>query len=277
MSEQKAIGRARTPATVASLSQDLSRLGVQPGMTLLVHASLSAMGYVVSGAESAVLALEAALGPQGTLVMPTFTGHLSEPSRWQHPPIPSEWWETVRERMPAYDPEFTPTREMGALSECFRNQRGVRRSAHPQVSFAARGPQAGFVIDDHRLEANLGEGSPLARLYDLDGWVLLLGVGHGNNTSMHLAEYRADFPGRARVRQGAPVLENGERRWVEFMDLLWNDQDFPQIGADFARETGLERIGRVALAEARLLPQRALVDYAVGWMERHRTDSAASP
>jgi aminoglycoside 3-N-acetyltransferase len=56
----------------------------------------------------------------------------------------------------------------------------------------------------------------LSRLYDLDGSVLLLGVDHDNNTSLHLAEYRADWPGKAYVTSGAAMLVDGERQWVSF-------------------------------------------------------------
>ena len=59
------------------------------------------------------------------------------------------------------------------------------------MSFAAWGKHAEFVTDGHSLDNGLGETSPLARVYDLDGYVLLLGVDYDSNTSFHLAEYRA--------------------------------------------------------------------------------------
>jgi aminoglycoside 3-N-acetyltransferase len=107
-------------------------------------------------------------------------------------------------------------------------------------------------------------------VYDLNGWVLLLGVGHINNTSLHLAEHRASFPGRRVVEGGLPVLVNGVRQWIRYQDLDIDESDFEAIGEAFERETGLARRGRVGNGQAALMPQRPLVDFAVTWMEAHR-------
>jgi aminoglycoside 3-N-acetyltransferase len=258
------------PATVESIRQDLTRLGMETGMVLLVHSSLRALGWVSGGPVAVILALEQVLGPQGTLVMPTHSGDLSDPANWQNPPVPKDWWAIIRESMPAYNKDLTPTRKMGRLPETFRKQGGVLRSHHPQVSFAAWGAEARKVTEGHALDFGLGEGSPLARIYDLAGYVLLLGVGYDNNTSFHLAEGRASFPGKKTITSGAPIFKDGKRVWVEIKDIELDVSDFHELGESFEQEKSCVRHGRVAQARCRLMPQRELVDYAVQWMIKNR-------
>jgi len=274
MSEADAIARSAAPCTRASLADDLQALGVAPGMTVLAHSSLSRLGWVCGGSVAVVQALTDALTPAGTLVMPTHSGDLSDPAGWQHPPVPEEWIPVIRETMPAYDPRLTPTRSMGRIVETFRTWPDVVRSAHPQLSFAAWGRQAEAILRGHTLDYGLGEDSPLARLYDLNGHVLLLGVGHDNNTSFHLAEYRA--PGAREMRQGAPILVDGRRTWVAYREIELDEEPFATLGAAFEEAegaTGTVRCGRVGVAESRLFRQRAAVDFAVTWLHRSRTAS----
>jgi len=273
MSHEAAIvSVSASPVTPSQLRADLARLGVASGNVLIVHSALSRLGWVAGGAQTVVLALLEAIGPEGTLVMPTHSTQLSDPANWRSPPVPTAWWPTIRAETPPFDPILTPTRSMGAVVETFRRHPACTRSLHPLTSFAALGPRAAKIVADHRLGSGLGEHSPLARLYDADARVLLLGVGHGNNTSLHLAESRANFPDKRWHREGAPIRREGRRQWVEFDELVWDDSDFESVGAAFAR-TGLERQGRVGAGEARLMPMRDLVDFGVRWFESERRPS----
>lgn len=270
MSEQDAIDRSDSAATVASLGADLGRLGVCPGMTLMVHSSLSRLGFIAGGAQSVVEALVGAVGTTGTLMMPTHSTHLSDPAAWVKPPVPPEWWDTIRDETPAYDAALTPTRRMGAIVECFRHLGGVRRSAHPTVSAAAVGPNADVLLDGHELDCGLGEASPQAQLYDLDGHILLLGVSHSNNTSIHLSEYRAAPPDAAMTTYFSPVRANGERVWASYSNLVDDDSDFARIGQAFAA-SGMQQNGPVGAGDAFLMRARELVDFATEWMQKHRS------
>ena len=235
----------------------------------MVHSSLSRLGWVAGGAHAVVLALLDAVGPDGTLVMPTHSGHLTDPARWENPPVPPEWWPVIRAETPGYDAALTPTRSMGAVVECFRHLPGVRRSDHPTVSAAAHGPLRDRIVDGHARAYGLGETSPLARLYEVDAWVLLLGVGHANNTSLHLAEYRADYSPKSWATKASPVVVEGRRHWVEWPDLDPDDSDFERLGSDFS-STGAEIVGPVGAGTARLMRQRTLVDFAAAWFGAHR-------
>lgn len=266
--EPTAAGPTGDPVTRASLAEDLTRLGVRPGSVLAVHASMRPIGWVCGGAHALTLALRDVLGPAGTLVVPTHTPDNSDPAGWRNPPVPEHWWATIRDEMPAFDPAVTPSRWMGALAELVRTWPGALRSDHPQVSFAALGPQAERMVAGHRLDAMLGEDSPLARLYDLDADVLLLGVGHDSNTSLHLAEYRRPEPPRERL--GAAVkTPGGGREWAWWTDVTLDEGDFELLGADLDG-TGTVRFGQVGAARCRLMRQRAAVDFAVDWIADNR-------
>lgn len=273
MSEHDAVERTQgLPATVESLANDLTTLGVTHGSVLLVHASLSSLGWVCGGAVAVIEALKAAVGPAGTIVMPAHSGDLSEPSLWRNPPVPRRWWPIIRETMPAFDPQITPTRAMGAIAECFRTQPQVLRSNHPHVSFVAYGPRAAEIVSNHPLEHGLDDDSPLGRLYDQHSSVLLLGVDHDCNTSLHLSEIRA-FGGNARqIKTGAPVQIHGRRKWIEFMGPELDESDFPQIGKAFADATDFVRSGNVGIGRALLMPQRPLVDFGVQWLKANRRE-----
>ncbi|MBN1562658.1 MAG: AAC(3) family N-acetyltransferase [Anaerolineae bacterium] len=269
MPEATVIQYTPTPLTVAALADKLRACGMASGQTVLVHTAMSKLGWVSGGPQAVIMALIAVLGDSGTLMMPTHTGSNTDPQGWQNPPVPESWWPVIRAHRPAYDPATSPTRQMGAVAELFRTWPGTIRSAHPVVSFAARGPHAAALTADHPLTGELGDQSPLGRLYDLDGYVLLLGVGHGNNTSLHLAEFRADFPGKKTLPNGCAMLVDGQRQWVQYDSLDINDGDFVTIGQAFDVAHAIP-VQQITQAEVRFFKQRAVVDFAVTWMEQNR-------
>ena len=271
MSEKDIIEKSSKPQTVKTLVKDFKNIGVTDGMVLLVHSSLSSIGWISGGAVAAIIALEEVLGKEGTLIMPTHSGDLSDPAKWENPPVPIDWCEEIRKTMPVFDPALTPTRGVGVIPEVFRKQEGVLRSEHPQVSFAARGKNAGYITNAHSLEYAFGEKSPLGKINRLDGYILLMGVGHINNTSLHLAEYRADYPSKSEEASGLPLMVSGRREWVDIKDIKSYTDDFEDIGSAFFKSKDMSvKEAKIGQARSQLFRQKDLVDFAVSWMEKNR-------
>lgn len=261
------------PITVERLATDLRELGLSAGDTVFVHSSLSALGWVCGGPAAVTDALQEVLTAEGTLVLPTFTGDYSDPSGWQNPPVPDDWKPVIRETMPPFRPESTPCPRIGAIPNTFRSYPGVVRSDHPVVSFAAWGADAAEIVHPHPDDEPLGEGSPLARLYEHDATVLMLGTDYQTATSCHLAEYRGEFP-KERETGGGPAIRDGERVWLEFDDVALDTSDFPMVGEVFEHECPeAVTVGQVGAAESRLVDQRALVDFAMFWFGENRPES----
>ncbi|KQX94475.1 MULTISPECIES: aminoglycoside N(3)-acetyltransferase [Streptomyces] len=252
----------------------LAGLGVERGGVLLVHASMRSVG---GDAGAMADALRTVLGPEGTLVVPSFTPENSDTSRSYLERVrglSDEARAALRAAMPPFDREVSPAPAMGRLAETVRLTPGAERSAHPQTSFTAIGPAARKLLAEHRQDCHLGEDSPLARLYEADAQILLLGTGFDTCTAFHLAEYRLPAPPRRLYR--CVVAPQGERGWWEYEDVALDDGDFAALGRAFecADTTGAVRTGPVGSAGSRLVRLRAAVDFAVDWLGAHRSGGA---
>lgn len=177
------VRESRPTVTRDALIADLEALALPPGGIVFVHSSLKALGYVEGGAATVVDALKTVIVERGagTLAMPTFTG-LGSMS------------ETLRSGV-IFCSRTSPSR-VGAITELFRQEPGVRRSLHPTHSVAALGPRADWLVESHHhCIGAFSEGSPLARLLEADGHLLGLGTGLGTVTFYHVLEdLRSDFP-----------------------------------------------------------------------------------
>lgn len=270
------IAETPAPRTRRTITADLRALGVAEGDVLLVHSSLSSLGWVAGSAMTVIQALFDAVGADGTLAMPAHSSTWTDPANWQNPPVPADWVPKLRDEWPAFDPALTPAHRIGILAEAFRVLPGTRRSYHPCHSMTANGAAAERIVANHDLSASFGDDTPLGEMVALDARVLLLGVGHSSNTSLHLAEHRA--AGRPLKREGAAMIVNGERRWVEYDTPDYDCERFADIGAAFeADRPGDVRFGKVGSATARLMSMRALVAYAEEWFREHASDGDPTP
>ena len=234
------------PVSPTQLIAQLHALGVQPGGVLLVHCAFSKVKPVEGGPAGLIAALQATLGPKGTLVMPSMS--------WddEHP----------------FDPRSTPCiEEMGVVADTFWRIPGVLRSDSPH-SFAAAGPQATRITAPHPVEIPHGIDSPVGRVYELDGQVLLLGIGHSSDTTIHLAELLAGVcyrrPKSVLVRQGEQIVR---------VDYGENDhccQNFA-LADGWLDAKGLQRRGVVGHAGARLVRSRDIVETVVERLRAEET------
>ena len=245
------------------------KVGVKPGQAVMVHTSLSSIGYVCGGAQTIIEALLEAVGSDGTIMMPTQSWKNLAPETGVHWEVGEDCWQAIRDNWPAYDKNLTPTNTMGAVAEMFRQWQGAVRSDHPARSVAAVGKHANNLTKDHDLSNIFGEGSPIGKLYELDGYVLLIGVGYDKNTSLHLADVRAEYESKHFCTEHSAVLENGKRVWKAYDTLYVDGEDFEQIGEAFEEKHEVKKV-LLGNATLRLMKQRELVDFAVEWIEENR-------
>jgi len=247
----------------------LKEVGVKKGHVVMVHTSLRSLGYVCGGAQSVIETLLEGVGEEGTIMMQTQSWKNLDPKTGVYWQEPKEWWSVIRENIPAYDKRITPTNTMGAVAEMFRQWPGTIRSDHPARSVAAWGRYAQYLTENHDLSDIFGDSSPIGRLYELDGYVLLIGVGYDKNTSLHLADVRADYPGKHTVIESSAIQTNGQRIWKSYETLAEDGEDFSAIGEAF-EQTGQVCHAPLGNGILSMMRQRALVDFAVKWIGENR-------
>ncbi|HEX8394136.1 MAG TPA: AAC(3)-IV family aminoglycoside N-acetyltransferase [Longimicrobium sp.] len=224
-------GREWSREEVAGQLRDL---GVEQGGVLLVHTAFRAIRPVEGGPAGLIEALRMAIGPEGTLVMPSWTGSDEEP----------------------FDPATTPASEdLGAVAQTFWRMPGVIRSDHP-FAFAAIGPRARRITDTPLPLPPHVPDSPVGRVHDEDGQVLLLGTGHDANTTLHLAELVAGVP--YRLPKHITVLRDGRPVRVPYGENDHCCERFT-LADGWLRGAGLQREGPVGNGTARLVRSRDVV------------------
>ncbi len=185
--------------TQDQIVRDLQQLGLRAGDIVIVHSSLSSLGYVEGGSDTVIDALLTVLGPTGTLLMPSFQ------QGSEH--------ELLR-RGCIFDLRTSPS-ELGIITETFRRRHGVLRSINPTHCTAGIGPRAPELLADHQFcQVSVGRGSPYDKLIRAGGKILLLGVTHLANTSLHLIENTQGAPTICRVQFSPLVIDTTGRCWT---------------------------------------------------------------
>lgn len=230
---------------LSQLIQQILDIGVTPGGVLLVHCAFSKVKPIEGGPAGLITALETVLGPNGTLVMPSMTDDDDHP----------------------FDPRSTPCPGMGVVADTFWRLPHVLRSDSPHA-FAARGPAAAMITAPHPVDVPHGLDSPVGRVYELDGQVLLIGVGHEANTTIHLAEYLAGV--RYRRKKHVVILQGGQPVRVDFEEIDHCCENFRLVD-EWLEARKLQRRGKIGHAEARLARSRDIVQVVVEQLQQNET------
>jgi uncharacterized protein len=285
----------RSLVTRQDMVRDFRKLGVATGQTLLVNASLRSIGRVDDAAESVVAALREALGPEGTLVVPSGTAENSRSSREHLARISGMTRQETKEfraQMRPFNRYITPSTEMGQVAEAVRTHPEAVRSEHPQTSFAGLGPRAAELMENHELTCHLGHESPLGKMYLRDrgsfdclqaegtrpgkahppatAWVLLLGVGFSACTAFHLSEYLYTPTPPRQKYEYVIACGSGGAQWKTYEDVVLDDSEFELLG-ELLDRAGLPNSGYVGDANCRLMPLCQVVDFAARWMWERRS------
>lgn len=242
---------------------------------MLVHASLSSLGWVVGGAETVVRALLDAAGPAGTLAAVASWDDIPfRLDRW-----PPAWRQAYLEEMPGFDAEFSEAnRDYGRLPERLRTWPGAWKSGHPDQRVVAVGHLAEWLTSSHPLDDSFGAGSPFARLVEVGGYVLMLGAPLRSLTLLHHAEAIASVPTKRRWSYSLPFATSDGPEWRTLHDIDVDRGPFPygkagiaaMAGAALAAGIGVR--GQVAAADCHLFPAVNLVSFAADWLEQRFGD-----
>jgi len=190
--------------TRKELDEALAAVGVTAGDGLLVHSALQFFGKPEGGLQMYLNALQNAIGPKGTLAVPTFPFTFN--------------------RGLDYDPATTLSKDMGVFSEFVRTQPSARRTKHPMQSLAVIGAAAEDLAARDTLSA-YDDGSAFERMLELNFKLLLLGADVQAASIVHYSEQRAEVPYRYWKDFSGRIKENGQwqvrtyRMFVRDLDL----------------------------------------------------------
>ena len=261
--------------THSQLVRDLSHLGMAAGDVVMVHSSMRAVGKVLGGPDVVIQALLYVVGPAGTaMVYVDWEDAVQDLTRDD---VAEKLDERLLEELPPFDPKTSRARRAyGILPEFLRTWPGAFRSGNPDGSVAAVGAKAEWLCSDHPLQYGYGQGSPLAKLVEVRGKVLLLGAPLDTITLLHHSEHMARLPNKRVIHYREPILVNGAKEWVEIEEFDTGLPVVPRAGEDYFADIAQEYLdsgkgtsGKVGNAQSYLFDAAELHHYAVEWLEGH--------
>ena len=268
--------------TKVQLLAQSRELGLSSGDSVMVHASLRAVGRMLGGPDVLIDALTETVGPAGTMMM--YVGCEQPFDDVGRGCFTAEEEAFILDYCPSFDPMTArASRAFGALAELFRTRPGVICSRNPGARMAALGAKADWLTRDHPLNYGMGGGSPLEKLCESGGKVLLVGSDPDEVTLLHYAENLAPIARKKTVRIKLPLPVDGKRTWIEIEECNssigirdWPERFFAYIVQAFL-QTPSVRTARLGDAVTHSLDAKALVEFAIPIMVETaaRLDAAA--
>jgi Aminoglycoside N3''-acetyltransferase len=238
--------------TFEKLVEGFRELGVEEGDTLLVHSSFKSLGEVDGGPQTVIHALEASLGTEGTLIMPTFNFDFNKGAPW----------------------DVRKTRsKMGALTEVVRMDPRAKRVFHPFYSFAILGKHA-EMLGGLRYKSAYERNSVFGKLRDLDGKIMVIGLSYNNSmTFFHHIEQMEGVEYRFLKQFTGEVTDENGNTYTDTFEMLVRDIDkgvmtmVDPMGA-LMEEAGVIQSAKIGEADVKLMKANEVYEFTAREMRR---------
>src|SRR5512132_202705 len=238
--------------TFEKLVEGFRELGVAQGDTLLVHSSYKSFGEVDGGPQTVIRALEAALGPDGTLIMPTFNCDFNKGAPW--------------------DVRTTPSK-MGVLTEVVRVDPRARRVFHPFYSFAILGKHAD-ILGSLRYKSSYERDSIFGKLRDLDGKIMVIGLSYTNSmTFFHHIEQMEGVDYRFLKQFTGEVTDENRNTYTDTFEMLVRDVDKGVMTmvdpmGELMEKAGVIKSAKIGESDVKLMKATEVYEFTAREMKR---------
>lgn len=255
--------------------KQLKHLGIRKGMVLLVQVNTKKMGHLIGGEQMLVEALMESVGYEGTIIVPTFTTELLDPScqKNKKEKIARMYWDDIRTSILPFDKKLTLPKDEDPFVYQFLRNDGIVRSYHPVYSFAAWGKYAKVICHQHPLHFGLNEDSPLGKVLDYNGYIVSLGCKYDECVIFYHAQYKY---GKLPIRIiSAPIENNNLVQWKDMLDIECENGEISKIG-NMMEEKCVVKSSFIGTTKCNFFSSKEAVSMAITYFKTHKDDTSTS-
>ncbi len=241
----------------------LEELCINSGDNIIVHCSLSKIGYLIGGVETLYRALKFRIGLSGNIIVPSQSIELSHPKTWRYPPLKKQFINKVSDGILGYDSQTTPVSpSLGVFCEYITMLKDTVRTQHPLYSFAINGKDSKKISKFQNLDLPFGSNSPLDWLYQNNGKILMIGTDFETNTSIHLAESKVF---KANIIEEGKIRKKGRDEWVKFKNVeLGKYDDYTDIERIYLHKyMDFYKVKGIGNTSIRIFCLKSVVDFCI--------------